>query len=139
MLVLREVAMRCPNPECPDAALYEVPGSYAEGVTVCPKCGTTLVAGDEPDTGAPGEMEGEPVEVARFVHRQDAELAQSLLEANDIDAIVAADDCGNAYAGVAPGSIRLLVEADDEERAREVLQAADAGELQAAGEDGEPG
>jgi hypothetical protein len=132
---MRRKLMVCPNPDCPDVVIYGVPGSYTEGHTVCPKCGATLVADGEPgapggpDAAAPAEMEGEPVEVARFLHRQDAELAESLLEANGIDAIVAADDCGNTYAGVAPGSIRLLVEADDEERARELLAAAEAGEL----------
>ena len=36
--------MFCPNRECPDFVEDGAPGEYVDSVTLCPKCGTTLVA-----------------------------------------------------------------------------------------------
>lgn len=36
--------MYCPNLECPDYVEDGRPGEYVDTVTVCPKCGATLIA-----------------------------------------------------------------------------------------------
>ena len=41
--------MYCPNPECIDFQEDGAPGEYVDTVTVCPKCGTALVAELPPD------------------------------------------------------------------------------------------
>ncbi|MCU0291471.1 MAG: DUF2007 domain-containing protein [Thermoanaerobaculaceae bacterium] len=125
--------MRCPNPECPDAQLLHEGASYVEGVTTCPRCGATLVEVEpepEPEPGV-AEREAEPdlVELATFMQRQDADMALSCLAADGIQSLVMADDCGMVNAGVGIANVRLLVAAEDLERARELL-ASDAGEVE---------
>jgi len=41
--------MFCPNPECPDLELSGVRGEYADGVTICARCGAYLVDVVKPD------------------------------------------------------------------------------------------
>ncbi len=65
------------------------------------------------------------VEVARFIHRHEAEIALAFLEDAGIAAKLSADDCG----GVHPGLLfvhpaRLLVSPDDAASAREVMEKA---------------
>ena len=72
----------------------------------------------------------EPVEIARFIHLQEAELALSVLVGSGIDGYL-----DQPYAAsIAPhhmigsGGVRLFVRARDAERAREILQTpADSG------------
>ena len=102
--------MYCPNPECPDYLEDGFPGEYVETVSVCPKCGTRLVAGPTPDRldadsqnpggSLLGRKDDPPAEVASFGSRQDADLAASYLVAHGIEATVAADDAGGEFAGV---------------------------------------
>ena len=68
--------------------------------------------------------ESELVPIETFVNRIDAELARGALAAAGIDATVSNDDAGGVYAAaMRPGS-RLLVRAEDADRAREVLSNA---------------
>jgi hypothetical protein len=62
------------------------------------------------------------VAVGSYLNKIDAELAQGALEAADIDAIVSADDAGGLEPGlwVAEG-VRVLVRAEDVERAKKIL------------------
>ena len=61
------------------------------------------------------------VPIETFVNRIDAELARGALAAAGIEAVVSNDDAGGVYASaMRPGS-RLLVRAEDVERATEVL------------------
>jgi len=56
--------------------------------------------------------------------REEADLLKSLLEANGIRAMVAADD----YAGLplmVSGGVQLQVLADDAQRAREIIEQAE--------------
>lgn len=79
---------------------------------------------------------GGPVEVARTTWRWQAEMALETLRAEGVDGVVVADDVGGQYAGIAPA--RLLVAAEDVERAREVLGRIEAGEYAANDEDDPP-
>ena len=107
--------MYCPNPECPDFVEDGFPGEYVENVSVCPKCGASLVAGTPPEDlggpqiAAPG-ADDPPAEVASFNSRQDAELAAGYLVARGIAAAVLADDAGGEYAGMGMAAgARVLV------------------------------
>jgi hypothetical protein len=62
------------------------------------------------------------VAVGTYSNKIDAELAQGALEAADIEAMVTADDAG----GLRPSlwlseGVRVLVRAEDAERAKEIL------------------
>ena len=60
--------------------------------------------------------------VGTYPNKIDAELAQSALEAADIEAIVSADDAGGLQPGLWVGEgVRVLVRAEDAERAKEIL------------------
>ena len=51
--------MYCTDLQCPDFLQWGVHGEYRQGITVCPKCGATLVT-ERPEPGRVGEAE-EPV------------------------------------------------------------------------------
>jgi len=60
--------------------------------------------------------------VKRFLNRHEAELAKGLLDANDVDCYVAADDGGGMRPGQSFASpVRLMVKEQDAEQALEVL------------------
>lgn len=61
----------------------------------------------------------QPVEVARYAWRHEAEMAAGVLEDAGIGAVVVADDAGGMYAGIA--SARVVVAPEEADRAREVL------------------
>ena len=63
----------------------------------------------------------ELVVVRTFLNRIDAEMAQSALEAADIESIVSADDVGGLRPGLWMSGVRLLVHAEDAEQAGEIL------------------
>ncbi len=68
------------------------------------------------------------VVVATFPNRVVAEMAAAFLDGEGIEAWVAADDAGGAYPVLqSVMGVRLLVAAEDEERAREILAALQAG------------
>jgi hypothetical protein len=75
---------------------------------------------------------GTRVEIARFPDDLSAQLAASRLRAEDIEYILIADDAGSTYPNFQMvHGVRLLVAEEDEEAAREALEAV--GEL--AGDD----
>jgi hypothetical protein len=62
------------------------------------------------------------VAVATYPNKIDAELAQGALEAAEIEAIVTADDAGGLQPQLWVGEgVRVLVRAEDAERAKEIL------------------
>ena len=62
------------------------------------------------------------VPVATFSNHVDAEIAQGALEAAEIEAMVSADDAGGLQPSLWVGEgVRVLVRAEDVERAREIL------------------
>lgn len=66
--------------------------------------------------------EEELVAVGTYPNKIDADLAQSALEAAEIEAIVTADDAGGLQPGLWVGEgVRVLVRAEDAERAKEIL------------------
>ncbi|MBI4819081.1 MAG: DUF2007 domain-containing protein [Deltaproteobacteria bacterium] len=76
--------------------------------------------------------------IEQFDSRTAAEVARSILEANDIPVTFEADDAGEMIPHLAP--VRLMVGSADEAEAREILSEAmkstdEAGE---EGVDGEP-
>ena len=66
-----------------------------------------------------------------FSSRIEAEMAQGILEGEGIEAVVRADDAGGAYPMLQfVRGVRLMVAAEDEARAQEILAAmADGGDL----------
>lgn len=76
----------------------------------------------------------DPTIVKAFTERTEAEIARGFLEAEGIEAAIAADDLGSEGPGMTFGKpIDLVVEASDVERARELLeQAVSASDLDAA-------
>jgi hypothetical protein len=66
----------------------------------------------------------ELVVIRTYLTRIDAELAQSVLDAADIDALVQADDAGGMRPGLWMSGVRLLVPAEDSDRANVVLGKA---------------
>ena len=67
--------------------------------------------------------------VARFHYRHEAEMAHGYLESAGVDSALLIDDAGGMDVGLAfVNPARLVVRADDEERARQVL--VDAGMLE---------
>ena len=66
--------------------------------------------------------------VARFHYRHEAELAHGYFQTAEVDSILHIDDAGGMDVGLAfVNPARLVVRAEDEERARQVL--LDAGIL----------
>ena len=62
------------------------------------------------------------VAVGSYPNRIEAEIAQGALDAADIEAIVSADDAGGLQPGLWVGEgVRVLVRAEDAERAKELL------------------
>lgn len=62
------------------------------------------------------------VTIATFRYRHEAEFARATLEAAGVPSVLLADDAGGTYAGLSLTSQpRLIVSAEDEEAAREVL------------------
>jgi hypothetical protein len=61
------------------------------------------------------------VVVRTFANRIDAELAQSALEAGDIESMIQADDARGEAPGLWLRGVKLLVRADDAEQAAEIL------------------
>jgi hypothetical protein len=61
------------------------------------------------------------VVVRTFGNRIDAELAQSALEAGDIESMIQADDASGEQPGLWLQGVKLLVRADDAEQATEIL------------------
>jgi len=60
--------------------------------------------------------------VGTFLNRIEAEIARGALEAADIESIVSADDAGGMRPGMWLGrEVRLMVRADDAERASKIL------------------
>ncbi len=58
-----------------------------------------------------------------FPNRIEAEIAAGLLESEGIEAMVMADDAGGAYPSLQfVRGVRLLVAAEDQYRAREILK-----------------
>jgi hypothetical protein len=65
------------------------------------------------------------VAVGTYSNKIDADLAQGALEAADIDATITADDAGGQQPGLLMGKgVRVLVRAEDAERAKEILSGA---------------
>jgi len=64
----------------------------------------------------------QPTLVKTYSYRHETELAQALLEAEGIESVIRADDCGGLGIGLSfSGGVRVLVGAGDAERAIEIL------------------
>lgn len=70
---------------------------------------------------------------ARFRYRHDAEFAQGFLADAGIESVLVTDDAGGAMAGLGFNQPRLVVRADDLEKAQEALR--EAGVLDEDGEE----
>jgi hypothetical protein len=62
--------------------------------------------------------------IRTFLNKFDAQMAKSALDAANIDAMVKADDAGGNETGLWLGGVRLLVRAEDAERAAEILDTS---------------
>ena len=98
---------------------------YREGFSRCAECDVDLV----PEL--PSESEEVPeyvdwIKVITFTDRVEADLALGLLEANDIEAVNFADDCGSVDPALTwARGVRLMVKKEDLEKAKEILIDAD--------------
>jgi hypothetical protein len=76
----------------------------------------------------------EEVVVATFAHRHEAEFAQATLESAGIESMVLADDAGGAWAGLSlSGAIRVIVNVEDLEEAKRLLDESAGGDTSEAG------
>ena len=66
----------------------------------------------------------ELIVVRTYLNRIDAEMAHSALEAVDIDSMIQADDAGVTRPALWMGGVKLLVRAEDTERATAILDHA---------------
>jgi hypothetical protein len=150
--VLEEDAMYCPNPECIDFQEDGAPGEYVDTVTMCPKCGTALVAelppdwpdssgttvsADEPGFGGcradplqplPPEVIGRGtfVPLAAFDYPDEAEVLLDHLATAEITAVILLDD-GRDFQdkGGVPTCSRVLVPEEQYRTAASILAALD--------------
>jgi hypothetical protein len=67
------------------------------------------------------EDDCELITVRTFLNRIEAEVAQSALEAADIESMIAADDAGGTRPGPWVSGVRLIVRVEDRQRANEIL------------------
>lgn len=141
--------MFCPNPGCIDFVQDGIHGEYVDTVTVCPKCGATLVpevpkvtsararavvepdddgvrgdwvASDEPAPLATGPL----VALAAFDYPDEVEPIAALLAANGVAAFQFLDD-GRDFEdkGDIPTCTRLLVPQDQFRRATALVERAE--------------
>jgi hypothetical protein len=63
--------------------------------------------------------------VGNFLNRVDAEIACGALQAEGIEAMVAADDAAGTRPHLWLGGVRIRVHADDVERAQQILRDAE--------------
>lgn len=70
------------------------------------------------------QAEGELIVARVFTFRHEAEIARGMLEADGIEAVIVADDCGGLrpFVGAASGGARLLVRRSDAQKARKLLE-----------------
>jgi hypothetical protein len=107
--------------------------AYRAGFTRCSDCEVKLVERlpppPEPAKERPESKEflpgDHPVEIARFLNIHQADFAISVLEGSGIKAYLDQPFLGNMvpHYMIASGGIRLVVRAEDRERALEVLQS----------------
>ena len=72
-------------------------------------------------------MDGAPVPVTVVASRTEAELIAGLLRSNGVRAAVSADDAGGQDPQLQLQGVRVLVAAEDEALARQLLAEAGAG------------
>ena len=67
---------------------------------------------------------GDLICIKTYSQKDEAGLAKNLLEVNDVQSIVSADDAGgvNPALGWATGGARLMIKEKDKERALEILK-----------------
>ena len=98
---------------------------YREGFYICADCDVDLVPVLAPESEETPEYI-DWVKIYTFTDRYEADLAQGLLEANDIAAVTFADDCGSVDPALTwARGVRLMVKKGDIEKAKEILIDAD--------------
>lgn len=98
---------------------------YRDGISRCADCDVELVPELLPDSEETPEYI-DWVNIITFTDRYEADLAQGLLEANDVEAVNFADDCGSVDPALTwARGVRLMVKKEDLEKAREILIDAD--------------
>jgi predicted RNA-binding Zn-ribbon protein involved in translation (DUF1610 family) len=70
----------------------------------------------------------ELVVVGTFLNQIEADMAKGALEAADIESMISADDAGGLRPHLWMGGVRLLVRAEDAERAVEILNQRSSGD-----------
>jgi hypothetical protein len=113
--LIKEGIMFCPNCKA----------EYKEGILRCAECDVDLVSELPPEPeDIPEYVDWE--DLISFADKYEADLAQGLLEANNIEAVTVSDDCGSVYPSMTyVHGIRLMVKKEDLEAAKEVLLDAE--------------
>jgi hypothetical protein len=130
--------MYCSNPECPDLAESGVRGEYVDGITVCPACGSHLVATIEeadPQIRA-RRYAGEPEPVLVTEEPSEIPIIKSILDGAGIPYSAEGDEQFDAFrGGLSPlrfnplaGSVTFYVPGDLAEEARALLTELDEDE-----------
>jgi hypothetical protein len=98
---------------------------YRDGILRCTECDVDLVFELSPEPeDIPGYVDW--VNIISFTDKYEADLAQGLLEASDIEAVTISDDCGSVYPSMTyVHGVRLMVKKEDVEAAKEVLTDAE--------------
>lgn len=93
---------------------------YVDGITECVDCHVPLVAELQSET-LPNYEDFQVIRT--YANRYDAELGKSVLEANGIETLIAADDAGGTVLGLelAEG-VKLLVRAEELDNAEEIFK-----------------
>ena len=73
--------------------------------------------------------------IGNFLHRVDADIARGALEAEGIEATVAADDAAGTRPHLWMSGVKLWVRAEDAERAKAILREAEQSTPDVAAED----
>ena len=101
---------------------------YVEEEAVCGECGVRLVT-SLPEEGE-GEACGELVEVWRAPNELDAQMIKALLEGSRIRCMLSGESLRLTHGITVDGlaEVRILVRADEEKRAREIIENYRPGE-----------
>jgi hypothetical protein len=123
--------MYCPNPECPDLVQAGVRGEYVDTITVCPACGSYLVATiEEADPQLAAQRgAGEPEPVFFTEEPTEIPIIKSILDGAGIPYSAEGDEHFDAFrGGLSPlrfnplsGSVTFYVPANLAEEARALL------------------
>src|SRR5262245_48695545 len=130
----------CPNPACPDRIDLGAAGEYVDSVAVCPTCGTRLIAARPRDSSGADQgvsdarmSDLDMVSVLQTADESLVVFVKSLLDGENIKYVVKGEGIQDLLGlgrfggfNYVVGPTEILVERDDADRARALLQSGAA-------------